>query len=668
MKRLLLILSILLPLVIVSCEDEPVALPENTEKPDESQDNDKDDPDNGSDEDDAESDEGENNDEGNEGEESDNENVEPPVSGTVEVDRLYGYAQGTTGGEGGKVHHFDDGDKFREWLKAREKAKSTEPAVVWLSGTFTKDNGRDSSSPWFDIKRTHNLSIYGTDGFRMQNVGFFLNEASNIIIRNIHIVQPKADNGADAISIQESHGIWVDHCTFESVNQTKDYEDGSCDVTHQSYDVTISWCHFIKTQKSCLVGHSNNATADEVITVTMHHNHFDLSSSRHPRVRFGRAHVYNNFFDGCSTYGVGSAYGAKVLVEYNLFDGVRLPVDICTFPAKKSGSSWVSNLTGSVAGYVYERENEFLNRPSDASDPYPFTNLEYKSYGGEKLSEPLTYDDFKPGYEYIVDETENLASVVSSGAGAGNLPGFAQAPVEVDNGGLGSSDGDSGSGDDSGDDSDDDSGDGSGDDEDSGDEGQEGEDLGGGWTSVACGGKTVSTVVENGNLSITANGKFESSAQSFGYVYREVEGDFEAVVKLVSYMSERENNQGLAGILMTSDISAESADFLYALSGRNQSTSYYSFRLSSGAKTSKGEMPSASGSGDIVLKLRREGNDCYVSYSADGGTTFGSEKKNSFDSLPDKVYVGLAANSANNSDTATAVFTGFALDGESISF
>lgn len=626
MKKLLLLLAVLVPLSLVSCEDEPLTPPEQVEKPENPEDPET---------------------------PVNPEEPEPPVTGTVELDRLYGYAEGTTGGEGGKVHHFNDGKKFCEWLKLREKNKSTDPAVVWLSGTFTKDDGRDSGSPWFDIKRTHNLTILGTDGFKMQNVGFFLNEASNIIIRNIHIVQPKADNGADGISMQESHNVWVDHCTFESANQEKDYEDGSCDVTHETYDVTISWCHFIKTQKSCLVGHSNSATADEKITVTLHHNYFDLSNSRHPRVRFGRAHVYNNFFKQCATYGVGSAYGARVLVEYNLFDGVRLPIDICTYPAKKSGSSWVSNLTGSVAGYVYERDNEFLNRPSDATDPYPFTNLEYTSYDGDRLATPLTFDDFKPSYDYVVDPAADLAVIVPSSSGVGKLQGYASAPVEVDNGGLGTSEGGSGEG----------SGDGSGE-----TPTPPGEDLGNGWSAATCGDKTSEASVSDGKLTITANGKFESGAQSFGYVYREVTGDFTATVKVESFTAAKDSNQGLAGILMTPDITRTGTDFIHAMSGRSQGSYYYSFRMAAGGKASKGAMPETSGNGDVVLKLRREGNVCHVSYSLDGGQTFGNEKKNEITGLPDKVYIGLAVNSANNEMTGTAVFSSFTLDGATVSF
>ena len=305
---------------------------------------------------------------------------------------------------------------------------------MWLSGSFTASDGRDSGSPWFDIKRTKNISIYGTDDFRMNNVGFFLNEAENIIIRNIYIRMPKADNGADGISMQESNNVWVDHCTFESVNQTKDYEDGACDITHASSGVTVSWCHYIKTQKSSLVGHSNSATEDAAITATFHHNFFDGSSSRHPRVRFGRVHVYNNYYNGCTTYGVGSAYGAMVLVEHNYFDGVVLPTDICTFPAKESGGKWVSNLEGKVAGYLYAADNELLHRPANARDPYPMTNVEYKAYGGEKLATALVYADFKPAYDYPHHAASEVAAVVKAGAGVGKMTGYATAPIAVDNG------------------------------------------------------------------------------------------------------------------------------------------------------------------------------------------------------------------------------------------
>ena len=362
-----------------------------------------------------------------------------PETGNVEMDKLYGYAEGVTGGDAAtsaNILHFDSGKALQTWLLNRAKAEKKgdhTPVTIWLSGTFGPEDGRDFSEahPWFDVKEVSNLSFYGTDSFVMDRIGIFCVRASNIIIRNINFRQPKANNGADAVSMQECEGVWVDHCTFTSLNQTKDYEDGSTDITHGSKNVTVSWNHYILTQKSCLVGHSNSQTTDTEITATFHHNWFDQSSSRHPRVRFGKVHVYNNLFDGNTTYGVGSAYGAKVLVEYNYFDGVQLPTDICTYPAKESNES---NLQGSVAGYLYATQDVLVNRPAKAKDPYPLTNVKYKSYQGETIT-PLTYADFKPAYDYIVTPAEDVPTVVKGGAGHGKL-GWTEAPVAVNNGGI----------------------------------------------------------------------------------------------------------------------------------------------------------------------------------------------------------------------------------------
>ena len=363
--------------------------------------------------------------------------TDPPTVGNVPVDQIYGFAEGVTGGAGGTVLHFNNGKALQTWLLARTKSEKKgdhAPVTIWLSGTFGPEDGRDFSDahPWFDVKDVSNLSFFGTDDFVMDRIGIFCVRADNIIIRNINFRQPKANNGADAVSLQECDGVWVDHCTFTSLNQVKDYEDGSTDITHGSKNVTVSWCRYIKTQKSCLVGHSNSQSGDVAITATFHHNWFDGSSSRHPRVRFGTAHVYNNLFDGCTTYGVGSAYGARVLVEYNYFDGVQLPTDICTYPAKESN---VSNLQGSVAGYLYPTENLYVNRPAKAKDPYPLYNVKYKAYNGETLGTPLTYADFKPSYSYTVTTAADVPSVVKEGAGYGKL-GWTASPVDVDNGGI----------------------------------------------------------------------------------------------------------------------------------------------------------------------------------------------------------------------------------------
>ncbi|KAA6345072.1 Pectate trisaccharide-lyase [termite gut metagenome] len=592
---------------------------------------------------------------------------EPPVVGTVELDKMYGYATAgtsTTGGAGAtatNTHHFNNGKALQDWLLLRQKNKSTVPAIVWLSGTFNKDDGRASSSPWFDVKRTGNISFIGVDGFTMKNIGFFLVEATNIIIRNIYIEMPKADNGADGVSMQKSNNVWVDHCTFKSVNQTHDYEDGSCDITHGSYNVTLSWSHFINTQKTCLIGHSDGQSGDVQITATLHHNFFDQSSSRHPRVRYGKVHVYNNYFNKVSTYGVGSAYGAMVLVENNYFEGVHLPTDICTYPAKKSGSSYVSNLTGKVAGYLYESENTYVSKPSNASDPYPFTNVEYKAYNEEKLSTALTYNDFKPAYSYIVDASETIKDVVPAGAGVSKL-GYKTAPVPVDNGGI-TTPGQGG-----GEDPDPDVDVPGIDDPDP--------DLGGdGWLVKYVGTGSSGSYTPNGSaITLTGTGKFETKDQGFTYVYQEVSGDFVITAKLNSYTTSSDSYQSRAGLLFASDLTKTTDnDLVYAFSGKGGDGKYHSsYRLTSGVLAVRTDLASTTGSGDVYIKLERKGNTYEASYSLDGGKNYsnpGPSPSVTFSpALPDKLYVGLAVNSANAKTTATATFSDVKINGVLQSF
>lgn len=585
--------------------------------------------------------------------EDEGEEPEGPQVGDVDPTALYGYGAGTTGGEGAtaaNIFHFNDGTCFAEWLKLREKNKSAVPAIVWLSGEFTTAQGRNSM---FDVKRTSNITFIGTDGFKMNKVGIFAKEANNIIFRNLHIILPPYS--ADGLSMQESSQIWVDHCTFESTNQTKDAEDGSCDITHGTYNVTVSWCKFIQTQKSCLVGHSDgNGSEDKNIKVTFHHNHFQNSGSRHPRLRFGTAHVYNNFYDNVTTYGAGSAYGAMLLLEDNYFDGVKLPTDICTFPAKKSGSSWVSNLTGSVAGYLYERNNTYANKPADANEFYPMTNVEYTAYGKEdtKLATPFKYEDFKPAYSYIVDNVEQIPSILSSSTGVGKLSGYAQAPIEVNNGGFtpGESGGEEGEG------------------EGEGEEGETPITLENDWFVIGYNAATASTSLgQDGAITITGTGKMESGKQAMAYVYRTIEGDFTIAAKLSSAIFNVEKNltQAHVGLMLTPDISASGTELLYATASYAADSKYYSaYRITAAVNRGTKTLPAATGDGDVYLKLERNGSTYSSSYSLDGGVTYSNATSQTFAAeLPATINVGFVVSSGDAGINASATFSDIKING-----
>jgi pectate lyase len=120
--------------------------------------------------------------------------------------------------------------------------------------------------------------------------------------------------------------------------------------------------------------------------VTYHHNWFDGTGQRHPRVRFGNpVHVFNNYYSGVDGYGVASTEGAGVLDESNYFENVKDPFHL--------------GEASSGPGTLVARNNHLVN--SGAGET-----------GGSVAAIP---------YSYQPDPAETVKSLVSAGAGAGKL-------------------------------------------------------------------------------------------------------------------------------------------------------------------------------------------------------------------------------------------------------
>jgi pectate lyase len=140
----------------------------------------------------------------------------------------------------------------------------------------------------------------------------------------------------DSISISHATHVWIDHNRFADV-RTRDetqplyfghrhqVHDGLLDITHESDFVTVSWNHFASHDKTMLIGNSDSATEDrEHLRVTLHHNYFDGTGQRMPRVRFGKVHVYNNVYRADKDTNYRSSWGAgtesQIYAENNFFD------------------------------------------------------------------------------------------------------------------------------------------------------------------------------------------------------------------------------------------------------------------------------------------------------------------------------------------------------------
>ena len=101
----------------------------------------------------------------------------------------------------------------------------------------------------------NNLTIFSKNGSAIKHCGITINNARNLIIRNIvfdelwewdEATAGEYDrNDWDYITIQGSDGIWIDHCTFY-----KAY-DGVVDIKNPANpsNVTVSWCRFLPGSK-----------------------------------------------------------------------------------------------------------------------------------------------------------------------------------------------------------------------------------------------------------------------------------------------------------------------------------------------------------------------------------------------------------------------------------
>ncbi|KAK1311913.1 Serine carboxypeptidase-like 14 [Acorus calamus] len=132
-----------------------------------------------------------------------------------------------------------------------------------------------------------------------------------------HVTSLAGGRGHDVDGIQikpKSRHIWIDRCSL------RDYDDGLIDITRESTDITVSRCHFSMHDKTMLIGADATHIGDRCIRVTIHHCFFDGTRQRHPRVRYGKVHLYNNYTRNWGIYAVCASVESQILSQYNMYE------------------------------------------------------------------------------------------------------------------------------------------------------------------------------------------------------------------------------------------------------------------------------------------------------------------------------------------------------------
>ncbi|KAH6802589.1 Pectin lyase-like superfamily protein [Perilla frutescens var. frutescens] len=177
----------------------------------------------------------------------------------------------------------------------------------------------------FEVSGTIELSSYLSvssyktiDGrgqrIKLTGKGLRLKECEHVIICNL-VLEKGVGADADAIQIKpNSQHIWIDRCSLS------DFGDGLIDISRGSTDITISRCHFENHNKTLLIGADPSHTGDRCIKVTIHHCFFDGTRQRHPRVRFGKVHLYNNYTRNWAIYAVCASVESQVYSQCNIYE------------------------------------------------------------------------------------------------------------------------------------------------------------------------------------------------------------------------------------------------------------------------------------------------------------------------------------------------------------
>jgi pectate lyase len=307
----------------------------------------------------------------------------------------------TTGGSGGKITVVKSLAELEAWATTREK--NTEAEILQISGKILASN-----STLITIKNGANITIEGIGKTgELQNVGLNIRDYNNVIVRNLTIHEVAYPN--DALTLDNVQHGWVDRCELYSKigdGISVDTYDGLLDIKKGSSFITVSWNYLHHHMKCSLIGHTDNTeqqAIDSKIRVTYHHNWFSYTDGRNPSLRFGAVHMFNNYFENITDYGIATRDGGHAKLENNIYFNVKVPMSTDKFP-----------VDGLPNGFICETGNILSGT----------TGAKVISQTGCDFWNPTTLP-----YTYTLDPVSSLQVIVQQYSGMGDNQVTAISPI-----------------------------------------------------------------------------------------------------------------------------------------------------------------------------------------------------------------------------------------------
>lgn len=302
--------------------------------------------------------------------------------------------------------------------------ESSSPVVIRIIGNITDPSTTDKGDILID-KATCGVTVEGIGSDATLNgFGLRIKNSSYVEVRNLGFMNCDSSEG-DCCGLQQADTYcWVHNCDFfygepgSDADQVKG--DGSLDTKKSQY-ITHSYNHFWDSGKCNLQGANSSDTSNYI---TYHHNWYDHSDSRHPRIRVATVHVYNNYYDGNAKYGIGSTTDSDVFVENNYFRNCAKPMLI-----SKQGSDTEETLSGENGGMIKAYGNYIEGAKSYIT--YSDNSSSFDCYEASSKTEQVpssvkaasggaTYSNFDTAsdmYSYELDATADVPTILAAYAG-----------------------------------------------------------------------------------------------------------------------------------------------------------------------------------------------------------------------------------------------------------
>ena len=324
-----------------------------------------------------------------------------------------------------------------------EKGYDTTPITFRLLGTINASDmdQLESSAEGLQIKGKRadselNITIEGVGKDAViRGFGFLVRNSKSVELRNFAVMTAMDD----CISLDtDNDHIWIHHIDGFYGKQgsgDKAKGDGTIDVKADSKHVTISYCHFWDTGKSSMCGMKSESGPN---FITYHHNWFDHSDSRHPRIRTMSVHVYNNYFDGIAKYCVGVTTGSSAFVENNNFRNCPHPmlISLQGTDTHNGATPQDGTFSGEAGGIIKAYNNSFSGSKTLVYYNASTAPVHFDAYLATTRSEQVpstvttlsggnTYNNFDSNAQLIYavtpDDPANVPSIVQGNLGAGRL-------------------------------------------------------------------------------------------------------------------------------------------------------------------------------------------------------------------------------------------------------